>query len=174
MENIEKLIRILTDSNLGILTDSNQKKVSWIAKAINEKILERARRIYSERMNSGLVVLSTPMPYEVADAQLKQLSDELDPNNPAEALAGTFMPAFARIYSQDTMRRTSLNATIAAVDICLSRIRTGKLPGELPKNMPKDLFSGKNFEYEKNNDSFILRCPGKDSDIYEFKFKIKR
>jgi hypothetical protein len=174
MDNAEKLVQVLTDSSLGILTDSNQKKVSWIAKVINEKILERARQIYSERMNSALVLLSTDTPYESADSQLKQLSDELDPNNPAEALAGTFMPAFARIYSQDTMRRTSLNATIAAVDICLSRIRTGKLPGELSKNMPKDLFSGKDFEYEKNNDSFILRCPGKDSDIYEFKFKIKR
>jgi hypothetical protein len=174
MENIEKLIRILTDSNLGILTDTNQKKVSWIAKAINEKILERARRIYSERMNSGLVVLSTPMPYEAADAQLKQLSDNFDPNNPSEALAGTFLPSFTKIYSQDTMRRTSLNATIAAIDIFLSRIKTGKLPDKLPADLPKDLFSGKDFDYEKNNDSFVLRCPGRDSDIYKFEFKVKK
>jgi len=173
MENVEKLTRVLTDSGIGILNDSNQKEVSEIAKAIDEKTLERARLIYSERMNSALMVLSTDMPYESADAQLKQLSDDFDPNNPPEALAGTFVPSFSRIYHQDIMRRTSLNATIAAVDICLSRNKTGKLPDKLPTDLPKDLFSGRDFDYEKNNDGFILRCPGKDSDIYEFKFKIK-
>ena len=174
LENIEKLTRILTDSGIGILSDSNQKEVSEIAKAIDKKILGRAREIYSERMNSALIVLSTNMPYDLAEAQLNQLSDEFDPNNPLEALAGTFVPAFSKIYHQDTMRKTSLNATIAAVDICLSRIKTGKLPDKLPADLPKDLFSGKDFDYEKNNDGFILRCPGRDSDTYKFEFKVKK
>ncbi len=174
MENAEKMARILTDSSIGIITDSKEKKISEIVKAIDEKTLERARRIYSERMNSVLVVLSTPMPYELADAQLKQLSDNFDPNDPAQALAGAFIPAFPKIYSQDTMRRTSLNAVLAAVEICLGRIKTGKLPDELPVGLPKDLFSGEDFEYEKNDDGFVLRCRGKDSDVYRFKFKIKQ
>jgi hypothetical protein len=174
MKNIETLALVIANSNLGVVTDIREKNVSEIVKSIDKKTLERAREIYSERMNSALVLISTPMPYESADSQLKKLSDNFDPNNPAEALAGTFMPAFAKIYSQDTMRRTSLNATIAAIEICLYRIKTGKLPDKLPTDLPKDLFSGKDFEYEKNNDGFILRCPGKDSDIYEFKFKIKQ
>jgi len=40
--------------------------------------------------------------------------------------------------------------------------------------LPKDLFSGEDFEYEKNDDGFVLRCRGKDSDVYRFKFKIKQ
>ncbi len=174
MDNVEKMVRIFADSSLGVITGSNEKKIREIVKTIDEKTLEQARRIYSERMNSVLVALSTPIPYELADAQLKQLSDNFDPNDPAEALAGAFVPAFSKIYHQDTMRRTSFNAIIAAIEIYLSRIKTGKLPDELPKNMPKDLFSGKDFEYEKNDDGFVLRCRGKDLDVYKFKFKIKK
>jgi hypothetical protein len=43
--------------------------------------------------------------------------------------------------------------------------------------LPKDLFSGKDFEYEKAADGFILRCQGKDlnrNEIYEYKFKVKK
>jgi hypothetical protein len=174
MENAEKLAQVLTNSGIGAVTDSNQKNVSEIAKAIDKKTLDQAGRIYSERMNSALELLSTDIQYESAEAKLKQLSDDFDPNNPAEALAGTFMPAFAKIYSQDTMRRTSLNATFAAIEICLNRIKTGKLPDELPAGLPKDLFSDRDFDYEKSDNGFILRCPGRDSDIYEFKFKIKQ
>jgi hypothetical protein len=177
MENVEKLARVLANSSLGILSDSNQKKVSEIVETINEKNLEQARRIYSERMNSALVVLSTPMPYDVAEAQLKHISDGFDPNDPVEASASAFIPAFAKIYSQDTMRKTSLNATIAAVDIFLSRIKTGKLPDKLPAGLPKDLFSDKDFEYEKNDEGFVLRCRGKDlskDEIHQFEFKVKK
>ncbi|MBN2183288.1 MAG: hypothetical protein JW715_15360 [Sedimentisphaerales bacterium] len=174
MDNAGKLSRVLTDSGIGIATDSNEKKVDEIVKAINAKTLEQAERIYSERMNSALVLLSTSLPFESVDAQLKQLADNFDPNNPAEALAGTFVPSFSKIYNQETMRRTSLNATLTAVEICLSRIKTGKLPDELPDGLPKDLFSGKDFMYQKIAAGFVLRCPGKDSDIYKFEFKVKK
>jgi len=179
MKNIEKLARVLADSSVGALTGSDEKKVREIVKAANEKTLEQARQIYLQRMNSAMVVLSTPMPYELAYARLKQMSDNFDPNNPAEAAAGAFMPAFAKIYTQDTMRRTSFNAIITAIEIYISRIKTGKLPDELPQNLPKDLFSGKPFEYKKTADGFILRCQGedlsdKDKKIYEYEFKVKK
>ena len=43
--------------------------------------------------------------------------------------------------------------------------------------MPKDLFSGKDFKYEKTSDGFILKCPGKDlfkDEAYEYEFKIAK
>jgi hypothetical protein len=176
MKNIEKLARILADPDLKALPGSEEKevRVREIVKAANENILERARKIYSERMNTALFVLSTDMSYDSAEAQLKQLSDNFDPNDPAQAAAGSFMPAFAKIYSQETMRRTTFNALVTALDIYLDRIKTGKLPDELPKNTPKDLFSGKDFEYEKTKSGFVLRCPGRDSDIYQFEFEVKK
>jgi len=38
------------------------------------------------------------------------------------------------------------------------------LPVELPSDLPKDLFNGKNFEYTKNAGDFVLYCKGKNLD----------
>jgi len=53
---------------------------------------------------------------------------------------------------------------------------TGKLPDALPAGLPIDMFSGKPFEYSKTEDSFVLKCPGKDlskDEAYEYKFKVQ-
>jgi len=169
MDNIEKLARILADSD--------EKKMADIINKADKKILEQARRIYSERINSALTVLSTPMPYEQAHLQLKQSANNFDPNDPASAAAGSFIPALARILTLKTRSETHANAIKAAIDIYLTRARTGRLPDALPTGLPKDTFSGKDFKYEKTKDAFILRCRGKDMDkneIYEYEFKVKK
>jgi len=59
----------------------------------------------------------------------------------------------------------------------LIKARTGRLPDMLPIGSPKDLFSGKDFRYERKENSFILRCQGKDLDkrkIHEYEFKLKK
>jgi len=169
MDNIEKLARILADSD--------EKKMADIIKKADKKILEQARRIYSERIKSALTIFSTPMRYEQAHSQLKQSANNFDPNDPASASAGAFIPALARILTLKTRTETHANALKAAIDICLTRAKTGRLPDTLPMGLPNDLFSGKDFEYEKTKDAFILRCRGKDLDkdeIYEYEFKVKK
>jgi hypothetical protein len=52
-----------------------------------------------------------------------------------------------------------------------------KLPDEIPADSPKDLFSGKDFEYEKTKDGFVFRCRGKDlfkDEIHEYEFKVPK
>jgi len=47
---------------------------------------------------------------------------------------------------------------------------------DFPEGLPKDLFSGKDFRYEKTADGFTLRCRGKDLDkneTYQYEFKVK-
>ena len=51
------------------------------------------------------------------------------------------------------------------------------LTDALPAGLPGDLFSGKDFEYEKTAEGFILRCQGKDlskDEIYQYEFKVKK
>jgi hypothetical protein len=173
MDNIEKLARILADS----VADSDEDKMAEIIKMANEDILEQNRRLYSERMKSSLTVLGTPMPYEQAYSQLEQLANGFDPNDPGMAAAGAFMPALARILTLKTRTETHANAIKVAIDICLSRAETGRLPDVLPAGLPKDAFSGKDFEYEKNDDGFVLRCRGKEIGkdvINEYEFKVKK
>ena len=100
----------------------------------------------------------------------------LDANDPASAIAGSITPALASVLSVKTSVEASANATKAAVDICLQRAQTGRLPEALPADMPKDPFSGQGFQYERTRAGFILRCQGKDlakDKLYEFEFKLK-
>jgi len=168
MDNIEKLARFLADSD--------EKKMADIINKADKKTLEQARRIYSERIKSALIVLSTPMRYEQAHSQLKQSANNFDPNDPASATAGAFIPALARILTLKKRAETHANAIKAAIDIYITRAKTGRLPDALPTGLPKDTLSGKDFKYEKTKDAFILRCRGKDLDkdeIYEYEFKVK-
>jgi hypothetical protein len=64
-----------------------------------------------------------------------------------------------------------------AVEIYLIKAKTGRLPDEFPAGSPKDLFSDEDFEYEKKNSGFVLRCRGKDllkDKIHEYEFKVKK
>ena len=117
------------------------------------------------------------MPYEQAYSQLKQSSDNFDPNDPASAAAGAFMPALHKIFSQETWVKTQFNAIIAGIEILLDRASTGQLPDALPSGLPKDAFSVRDFEYEKTKDGFVLRCRGKDlskDKIYQYEFKLSK
>ena len=169
MDNIEKLARILADSD--------EKKMADIINKADKKTLEQASRLYSEHIKSALTVFSTPMRYEQAHSKLKQLANNFDPNDPASAAAGAFIPALARILTLKMRTETHANAIKAAIDICMARAKTGHLPDTLPTGLPKDALSSKDFKYEKTKDAFILRCRGKDLDkdeIYEYEFKVKK
>ena len=169
MDNVEKLARVLADSD--------EKKAAEIVRAADEKTLERARRIYTERMNSALTILSTSMPYEQAHSRLKQLPDGFDPNDPASMTARAFVPALDKILSQKTATETHTNAIKAAIEMLLSRAKTGQLPDALPSGLPKDAFSGQDFEYEKTKEGFVLRCRAKDLDkdeVHQYEFKVPK
>jgi hypothetical protein len=169
MENIVKLARILAESD--------DKKTAEIIKMANENLLKQNRRAYSERMKAGLIVLSTPTPYEKAHSKLNQLANDFDPNDRSSVIAGTFMPALARILTLKTRTETHSNAIKVAIEVLLRRAKTKRLPDALPDGLPGDLFSGKDFEYEINNTGFVLRCRSKDLDkneIYEYEFKVKK
>lgn len=169
MDNVEKLARILADSD--------EKKMAEIIKKANKEILEQNRRVYSGHMKSALTILSTPMQYEKEYSELKRLSNDFDPQDPTSMAAGVFMPALARILTLKTRTETHANALNAAIDIYLARAKAGQLPDVLTPGLPKDLFSGKDFEYEKTKDGFVLRCRGRDlnkDEIYQYDFKVKK
>jgi len=170
MKNVEKLARVLTNSD-----DANV--IAEVVKKTDAKTLERARQMYSERMKGCVVAFSTPSAYEQAHSQLTKLTSGFDPNDPVEAAVKAFVPTLSRILTLKTRAETHANAIGAAVDILLNRSRTGRLADTLPSGLPKDALSGQDFEYEKTADGFILRCKGKDLDkdeIPQYVFKVKK
>ncbi len=86
-------------------------------------------------------------------------------------------PAIGKIYDNAIESTTFSNALKAALELYIITAQTGKLPDSIPTGMPKDLFSGKDFKYEKTSDGFILKCQGKDlskDETYQYEFKIKK
>lgn len=170
IENVEQMAGVM-------MGELYREKANEIIKTTNAEILEQAKRIYSERMNSALTVLSTSMPYEQAYSQLKKLEDNLDPNDPASSIAGAFIPSIARILTLKTRTETHANAIKAGVEILHNHAQTGRLADTLPAGLPKDAFSGKDFKYEKTKAGFILHCPDKDlnkDEINQYEFKLSK
>lgn len=169
IKNIKKFARILADSD--------EKKTAQIVSKANAEILQKARQMYTERMDSAIKVWNKPMPYEQAHSQLKKLEIDFDPDDPVSAAVKAFLPTIARILTLKTKSEAHVNAIRAGIEILLSRAQTGRLVDTLPMGLPKDAFSGKDFEYEKTKDGFILRCQGRDLDkdeINQYEFKLSK
>jgi hypothetical protein len=118
------------------------------------------------------------MTYESKFIKLREL-DEKPQKDMAEdnsaTLTAAIAPAMWKVYNRGVTSRTQSNATRAATDIYIIKAETSRLPDTLPIGLPKDLFSGKDFAYEKTDDGFVLRCQGRDLEkdtVHEYQFKI--
>ena len=168
MENLEKLARVLADTN--------EAKMQEIVEKADEELLARARQAYAERATAAMAAYDLSLPYEQVHPRLKRLVSDFDPNDPVMAAVSAFMPAMTRIYTLDTKAKAHANAVKAGLEICLLRAQSGKLPRALPEGLPKDAFSGEDFEYKRTDDGFVLRCRKPDLDkneTYEYAFAVK-
>jgi hypothetical protein len=120
------------------------------------------------------------LPYQRAYSKVKELEKKANEDykeNPDATMTILLSPATWNIYNNGIQSRTLSNAVKTALEIYEIAARTGQLPDSLPAGLPKDLFSNKDFEYEKTADGFILRCRGEDlveNKIHEYDFKVKK
>ncbi len=164
------------DAFARAVAESDEPMRAKILNAANEDVLARGRALYSQRITSMLPIIGSSMPYEQAHAQLEQLSGGFDPNDAASTVAGLMLPAISRVHTLGTRSEAYVNAARAGVEICLRKAGSGKLPTTLPAGLPKDPFSGQDFQYERTDGGFVLRCHGKDLDkdvMGGFKFAVK-
>ena len=166
------------------MLDISAKTPSLISAIFGEsKITTREMRKESRKYYMDFIALvqaAFGLPYENAYRELEKLNEKVtkEAGTRPEALATSIMsPSVTKLYTNEVTFKTSFNAVNAAINLYLAKAKTGRLPDELPDGMPKDLFSGKDFIYEKTKDGFILRCQGKDlhkDKIHEYEFKVKK
>jgi len=170
-ENIGTILDSLGDGTDGMSGDDIEKVRNG-----DEEFFRASREYYSNFMTSVQVALD--LPYPRSHQRLEELGENAEKQavgNPAAILSVALWPAATRICTLDVKANTHFNALKAAIDIYIARAKTGRLPNALPAGLPKDLFSGKDFEYEKTKDGFVLRCRGKDLDkdeIFQYEFKV--
>ncbi len=148
-----------------------------IIKEGDDAFFDASREYFMEYLSDVLTAID--LPYPQSYKQLVKLAGQpsLDKKTNLHAiLSDVFAPAIGKILCLDVRNRTHFNAVNTALNLYITKARTGKLPDELPNDMPKDLFSGKDFKYEKKKGSFVLGCQGKDlskDKAYEYEFKVK-
>jgi len=82
-----------------------------------------------------------------------------------------------RLFKSQVSHTAQINSIKAAVEVYLVVAKTGKLPEKLPDYLPKDPYSGQDFEYETTKEGFVLRCRAKDIDsgkIQQYEFKVQK
>ena len=173
-DKIEAIIKTASD---GLTSDS---KISERILSADEDFFKRNRDYWFKSIDAYKTTLESGLPYPQTYAKLGELGKKIEKeanDNPDATLTTISLSAVGRIYSLSVRRKTHYNAIQAAIDIYIIMAKTGRLPDKLPAGLTKDLFSDKDFEYEKSANGFILRCQGKDLDkdeIYEYEFKIKK
>ena len=178
-----------------ILTDMTKAMADVIAEAIapaightviervraaDEEFFERNRDYFKNYISSLQTILHAAMTYAKTYEELKKLSEKPQKDtieDTGATLTVVTAPALFKVYGHEMRNKTFSNAIEAAVDIYIIKVKTGRFPNTLPADLPKDLFSGKDFGYKKTDDGFILRCQGKDlnkNKIHQYEFKIKK
>jgi len=174
-ERIDSLLEAMGDD---FVTDEITADAVKKVRAGDRKFFKDNREYYAGLMDDIIVALD--LPYQQSHRKLDRLNDRVQKDaktNPAAIMAALLVPANSRVLTIGTKRSTFFNAIRAAIDIYIVKAKTGRLPDTLPADLPRDMFSGEDFEYEKIKDGFVLRCRGKDLDkdeIYQYDFKVSK
>ena len=144
----------------------------------DKELCEKSIVYYKDHMDRIVKVME--LPYAEAVAGIKELKDKMladTKKKPEAVLSEVLVPAIGKVLSTDIKARTDINALRTAVEVYLIKTTTGKLPDILPAGTPKDMFSGKDFEYKKTKAGFTLRCRAKNlktDKIEEYAFKLAK
>lgn len=175
LDKLKQLIEIVS----GEAVKPNSKEAEQL-RNVNQATIDKNRAYYIKYMDKLQTILSAPMNYTKAYAELKKLHEQprkdLAENNIDAYLTSMVAADYGKIVTNEIRSKTLTNALRAAIDIYIHKAKTGQLPETLPEGLPKDLFSGKDFRYEKTDGGFTLRCRGKDLDkneTYSYEFKVK-
>jgi hypothetical protein len=175
MEKVPDLLKDLDPNR------SPEESMKLITEYGGEAFLELCRGHYSKFMTSVMSIIESDASYAEARRRITKVIEQVDKDQKGKKNEAMFttalVPALSKLYGLMIKATTHANAVRAAVELYIAKGKTGRLPETLPAGLPKDLFSGKDFEYIKTMEGFVLRCQAKDIDkdkIHEYEFKVPK
>ncbi|MBM4024164.1 MAG: hypothetical protein FJ280_02005 [Planctomycetes bacterium] len=156
-----KLLSTLTDDQLLILAlQGEQKAPGRYGISAPPGLLRRARQACDEFLAAALGIMNADLSYVEKRAKLLEMVETLDDRaadgDPIALLSEA--PRVVEIYHRLMVRNAVYdNLVTAAIEICLARATTGPFPKALPAGLPQDLFTGRDFLYERAAESSVLR-----------------
>ena len=173
-EKIQAIVKMTSD---GVTSD---QKIAERILSADDDFFKRNRDYWFKSIDTYKTTLESGLPYPQTCMKLGELGQKIiqeAEENPDATLTSISLPALGKIYDIAVRRKTHSNAIRAAIEIYIIKAKTDRLPDKLPAALPGDLFSGKDFKYEKTRDGFVLHCQGKDlgkNKIYEYEFKVTK
>jgi hypothetical protein len=131
----------------------------------DEELLARCRERSDELIGSALRILNNKTPYAEKYADLEKLVNYWEKetqSNPFAEPVGSNAGMALGLYDAYVRHSACYNALMAAIDIYLVRAPSEQLPRTMPSGLPKDPFSGQDFEYEILDEGFVLHCRHRD------------
>jgi len=174
MEKVPDLLKDLDPNR------SPEESTKLIMEYGGEAFLEQCRDHYSKFMASVMSIMESKASYAEAHRRLAEAFEQLgkDQKKKKEAMfTAATAPGIGRVYDIMIRAATHANVVRTAVELYIAKGKSGRLPETLPAGLPKDLFSGEDFEYKKTQAGFVLRCRGKDLDkdeIHQYEFKVPK
>ena len=174
--NKEGILDVVHNSDLS--REDQNKAELVLRRQDNNDFCVRVVEYYKQVISR--MQIAYELPYPEAKQKLEEIYREAENTareKPEAVITKVLLPATARVLTIDTRNKTQFNAVLAGIEIYIIKIKTGKLPDELPAGLPKDLFSGKDFLYEKTDAGFTLTGQGKDLDkdiVQKYEFKVAK
>ncbi len=123
LDKLKELMEIVTGKPLA--PDSKEAEQ---LRNVDQALLDKNRDYYINHMDALQTILSTPMTYEKAYTELKKLNEQLKKEvaeNTAATITSMVAPAYQKIYNIETRENTFSNAVRAAVEIYITKVKTG-------------------------------------------------
>lgn len=150
---------------------TDEQRLAEIQKIIDKssdpnaiELLTKFSHAVGEDINFGFLVNR-----EMTDQQKRtEMQNVIDKLNEAFAIETPTFGLLLNPNDGDFESRVShtahINSLKVAVELYLIMAKTGQLPEELPDDLPKDPYTGRDFLYKKNKDGFSLGCR---SDVFK-------
>jgi len=184
LEHWLPMLRELWAANFPIVRKNLAKKSTNEAKKrealalTDDELIALIREPFEAIRRSVLDTLGSEMTYAQRHAKLESLSEEYwekQKNNPA-----IIPPLLALVdemvgnYDIQVANTSDCNAYGVAVNVYLHKSISGQLPQTLPDDVPKDPFTGKDFQYRLTDEGFVLAHSTNYADRGEYRFKVQQ
>jgi len=183
--NLESVSQWRVNTVARVEDDALKDELSALTEA---EILQLGRQSYERYLASVHRMMASERAYRQNHGDIVQAKEALI----EQAVAGDSVDLFrgantavVALYDLYTRRKANFNAVRAAIEIYLLWIDNNTLPEALPPDLPKDPFSGSDFEYEITDAGFLLRCrqgeieegatpPQSPEIIWAYEFKLAK
>jgi hypothetical protein len=178
--NDRKVLATLTDDQLLVIALQGEQRVPGLyGISAPPQLLERAQQACDEYLQSALQVMRADLSYQEKHAKLQEMVDSLEDRaadgDPIALLSDA--PKVVELYHRLLVRNAVYdNLIAAAIETCLVEAKTGHLPQTLPSRLPQDLYTGKDFKYERTGKGFVLRFDPDNVSrirIRQFEFEVQ-